>query len=152
MKITYDRCVFEASLVNESNDCAVRTVAITTKTDYREVWNLFRDLGRKNNRGTPAGITVAALNKLGYAVKLPLSGEIVPCDAVDDSWVLEFEPLGKRKSFTLKSIMDVVNPRKIYTAVTRNHIAAIVNGEMEDIYKGRRFHVVALWEIEKIER
>lgn len=152
MKITYERCEFEAHLAYEFNDCAVKTVAIVTQTDYDEVRSLFRELGRKDRQPTGADLTVSAFNRLGYRVKLPWTKIPITPETVGVYGSMEFGPVGKRKSFTFRSIVGVVNPHKRYAVMTDRHIAPIVNGEVEDWSKGRLFRVKALWEIEKLER
>ena len=149
MKIDADRCDFESALARETNDCAVRAIAIATQTDYSVVRSLLRRHGRKDGRGTEHGQTIAALRELGYMAVLPVSGrELVPTN-YDPHCAIEIRPPGGRKSITFRSVVDLLDKDAAYMILSNAHIAAAVHGKIEDWSAGRLFRVVAIWKIIK---
>lgn len=52
--------------LNETNDCAVKAVALATGKPYAEVHAVMKALGRADRKGTPNMITEATLKHFGF--------------------------------------------------------------------------------------
>lgn len=55
--------------VKETNDCAVKAVAIVTRLPYTEVHAAFAKHGRKTRQGTPTSVTQKVLEEFGFSTK-----------------------------------------------------------------------------------
>ena len=71
MSSILDRMIRASKNVNETNDCAVKAVAIVTGVDYGRAHILFSAFGRVHGKGTPFRITAQVMDELGFvAVKI----------------------------------------------------------------------------------
>lgn len=65
----FDATSIKARELHETNDCAVKAVAIVTGEPYEKVHNLMWKLGRKPRDGTSFHIIIATLRLLGWEVE-----------------------------------------------------------------------------------
>lgn len=112
----------------EHNDCAVKALAIAAEIPYDEAHALFKRHGRKNRRATPLNIILKATH------------EIRPnCDFKNIR-----KPDGRK--YTARTIGEAL-PKGNYMVLFRGHIAAMVNGCIEDWSDGRCLRVEAIFEM-----
>jgi hypothetical protein len=113
----------ERSVANgETKDCAVKAVAVVTGTDYDTVLRLFYRLGRRPGTGTSKHMLLEAIALLGY----------------------KLDPSCYRSKTVVTLEREFKNRRGRYLVWTRNHLLAVVDGEVVDWTKGRRHRVRAV--------
>lgn len=115
----------------ETNDCAVKAIAIVANADYDEVHALLKAHGRKDGKGTPWKAIWATLKALGV-------------------WVGPEQRMTRGSRLWAKTVryLPRVLPRKgRYLVYTRGHILAVVDGEVMDWTEGRRHQPKLCWEV-----
>jgi hypothetical protein len=116
----------------EENDCAVKAVAIVCNATYEEAHATLKRLGRRDGRGTPMDVIMAAVKALGchvtYNGKHDHRG--VNC--------------GRR---TINSLRLPEGGKGRWLVLTRNHILAVVDGKVMDWTEGRRHQARLAWEV-----
>lgn len=127
----------EADKRGERNDCAVKALAIAAGMPYGVAHLLFKKYGRKDRRGTRRYITKLVVNYLkehhGFT-SIPLRD---PRKAD-----------GSR--FTMKTIGQRYY-RGRYLVFVSGHVAAMIDGKIEDWTEGRRHRVTEIWSLEQVE-
>lgn len=135
----------------EKNDCAVKAVAIATKTDYATVHALFKKLGRKSRQGTYAFITLRALKELGYDVKeiyMPHDARRLAESASTSETadfvrrvISKYPKFYNAKKFTvnqLESFSEAWSHIENALVVVRGHVLAYQDGLVHDWTKGKK--------------
>ena len=109
--------------MNETNDCAVKAVAIATRISYERVHAVFKKAGRADGQGVSVSRIKVALMNLGFKAK-------------------------KLESWKGKTAKTLDLPRGgDYIALTRNHALAVKFGLVKDWTSERRHRVIEVWEI-----
>lgn len=140
----FDAMQSAANAHGETNDCAVKAVAIACNADYDVVHAMMRDMGRVQGKGTPWQVIYDTIDRLGY--------ERV---RVNERGVISKYPKGHRD--VLKNITTHHPDRfpaawadgKTYLMVTNRHILAIVNGVNHDWTRGTARRCLTLWEVRR---
>ena len=123
---TYNECEHVSNSLNERNDCTVKALAITTSIGYSRAHKIMGIMGRRKGRGLYCkGGPLDTVKRMSIAARL--AGRIV--DSPD-------YPQG----YTMSSI-GVRYPHGNYLIFTSGHVAALVNGTVQDWTKGRRHRV-----------
>ena len=102
--------------MNETNDCSIIAVAITTRRSYAEVHKVFKRLGRKPRRGVHMHTIRSAFSILGFDLE-------------------KSEYKGK----TAKTLR--VPTKDMYVALTASHILAVQFGLVKDWTAERRHRI-----------
>lgn len=118
----------KSALHGETNDCAVKAIAIVANADYDEVHALLKAHGRKDGKGTPWAAIWATLKALGV-------------------WVGPVDHTNIERAKTVRHLPAVLPKRGRFLVYTRGHILAVVNGEVMDWTKGRRHRPKLAWEV-----
>jgi len=120
----------EGTDLYESNDCAVIAVAAVLNKSYREVHTVMKANGRRNRKGTPWGISWRTLKHFGF--------KAVPVK----------KPVGcKTMTSAPRALRRAGYGKKNLLIAIRRHVAAFVDGEVQDWSQGRRHHIRSIWEI-----
>lgn len=106
--ITYKSCLPVMQVLNETNDCTVKAVAVVTDTPYKKAHALLKAAGRPNRKGTFHSKKVC--RELGFNV----------------------ERVDGHGAKTIATLDQHLNPNKRYLVEVRAHILAYVNGKIED--------------------
>lgn len=131
-KTTYIGCKIAADKLEETNDCSVKALAITTGISYKDAHKIMASVGRKTGGGASGHMVLKALSKT-------LNVEITPKDVK----ICRAE-YGKRLT---PNGFARINPKGKYYCLTRNHAIAIVDGVVEDWTRGRRHQIRCFVEI-----
>ena len=123
--IDFKEVKVRSSKMRERNDCAVKALAIAAEKPYEEVHALFKRLGRKNRRGTPLYTIVRAARE--YSPNVLYTDIRKPCG-------------GK---YTARTIGEAL-PKGKYILHYNGHVAAMVDGMVEDWTDGRCHRVIAV--------
>ena len=139
-----------ADSINETNDCGVKAVAIATNTPYKDVHAIMASLGRKRRKGTPWGVLSGALEQLGYRglsfEKAPMQKRTKTVRFGTGAGSVSF--LQEKESYyTMKTIHKALPKRGRYILHCSGHVAAFVNGKVEDWTEGRRHRVLRVMKI-----
>lgn len=114
---------------NETNDCAVKAVAVVTNEDYDEAHEVCQRFGRRPRRGTNFSYTTKpAVQNLGFEVErvhADLTGTFV------------------------RKLPERLSARKTYLVRTAGHILAVKGGQVVDWTAGRANRVKAIYEVRK---
>ena len=111
----------------ETNDCAVKAVAIIANADYDEVHALMAKHGRKVGKGTPWTAIWATLKELGV-------------------WVGPEDREAPTRCKTVRHLPAAL-PKGRWLVYTRGHILAVIDGEVMDWTEGRRHQPKIYWEV-----
>jgi hypothetical protein len=110
----------------EANDCTVKAIAIATGEGYDMAHYALECAGRKARKGTSLGRMKEALNLLGY------------------TWHrMKREDFSARTPISLEREALPGN----YIVSFNTHVAAVIDGEILDWCKGRRFRIEALYKV-----
>ncbi len=115
--------------LNEKNDCVVVAVAIAARMTYERAHGICQYQGRKIGKGIPHRDVLDHLEILGYKVE-------------------QVKNLIQKNGskYTNKTIGNKL--KKGYYIVKNNgHVAAVVNGTIEDWSNGRQFHILSAYKI-----
>ena len=119
---------------SEANDCAVCAMTIATGMDYHDIHKLYASKGRKPRAGTPQAMTskvMGSLKRQGY------------------KFVDEGMPRQKSGSlYTMKTIAKAF-PKGTYIVRVRGHMAALVDGKVEDWTDNRRHQVLKVIRVKR---
>lgn len=123
----FQKVVNESFKANESNDCAVKAIAIACNVPYKVAHRLLeKHTGRKHRRGTLTHMINPAIRHLGFEVT-------------------------QLHDVTAKTISTIARDSAVqdgfFVVYVRGHIAAIVNGQIEDWTEGRRHRVIAVYKV-----
>lgn len=128
-KITYKTCLSSSEAKNERNDCAVKAVAIATGVGYEKAHSVFAKLGRRNGRGVSWEQMVKAIKQ---------------CTGHDINYDQIFKPNGQR--YTGRTIGQAL-PSGKYILIFKGHVAALVDGVIEDWTEARCKRILGYWKI-----
>lgn len=117
----------ESSKANESNDCAVKAIAIACNVPYKVAHKALANLGRRNRRGTLNSTIHTAIKQLGFELEC-----------------ITFKV--KAKTVTTLAADRAVKDG-FFVAFVRGHIAAIVNGQIEDWTEGKRHRIRLVYKV-----
>jgi hypothetical protein len=129
--------------MGETNDCAVKAIALATNTPYTIAHKALKDAGRKNRKGSYFTEQKAAMRKLGFDYRYISTAD----------FIARYPGRGA----TLKNVtthhMDrykkVWADGKTYLIYTRSHVGAVINGVNHDWTKGRSRRVRYILEVSK---
>lgn len=110
---------------NERNDCSVKAVAIACDVPYKVAHKAFAKVGRINRKGVSLSQIDNAIKSLGF------------------KW--EAVPHSAKTMTTLDK--DVAVQSGHYIANVRGHVAAVVNGKVEDWSEGRRNRLLTVFKV-----
>lgn len=110
----------------ESNDCSVKAIAIAARVPYKTAHQVLSRLGRRPHQGVVLSTIYTALRYLGVEIERHLA------------------PRQKNGSRYTMSTIGKYCRRGYWIALTCDHAAAIVNGEVEDWTESRRHRVLAV--------
>ena len=108
--ITYKSGSATSDTYGETNDCAVRALAIPCNQPYMKAHALVSGRGRINRKGTYFSQYIGALSDLGFR------GVHVP----------------RTTAKTIRSLHKQLDPSKRYLVEVSGHLLAYVNGTIED--------------------
>lgn len=129
MKVTYKTCVDVAKARKEHNDCAVKAVAIATGIGYNQSHTVFSKLGRRNGRGVDWMMLVKAIEH---------------CTGNKGKFTSILKPNGT--FYTGKTIGQAL-PNGKYILMFRGHVAAMVDGKIEDWTENTKKCVLYFWKV-----
>ncbi len=114
---------------NETNDCAVKAVAVVTNENYDEAHDACQRFGRRPRRGTNFSFTTKpAVKNLGFEVERvhpELTGTFV------------------------RKLPERLSARKSYLVRVAGHILAVKGGQVIDWTAGRNHRVKAIYVVSK---
>ena len=118
---TYTAISEVSSKYGENNDCVVKALSLVSGYSYEKVHNFLRLKGRKFGKGTLQDIWIPAMKAMG----------------IQDNF----------SRFSGKTTMNlrVPNKKTNYLILTSGHIAAMINGKVQDWSDGRRTRVLEVW-------
>ena len=127
--MNYGKLQRDISRFRDSKSCALVAVCALTKKPYEEVYDDFRDHGRKRGKPTPTWMTRQILAQYGYTllpmIRIPKS--VNQCET-------KLAKSGK------------------YLIQVRDHILACVNGRVEDWTRGRKHRPIKIYRVVKKRR
>ena len=138
MSFTFSEVCDASFQHGESNECAVKAIAIATDVEYNTVHSLLRKRGRTSRKGTFEYQWMAVL-KTDIAVEVS--------DVTD--WA---KRLGAKTVRTAERVLSRRDPKGIYLVRVRRHIAAFRDGELHDWSQGRQHRVVQIFRITPTDR
>lgn len=144
----FSALISESNAHNEKDDCSVKAVALITGRPYAEVHAVFAACGRKTRRGTPLTVSLDALEELGVKVRIWTFNEM---RAMMDSYP-GADTTNPNRSITTHHWRRfprswAPHRHKKFILVTRNHMLAVVDGEVKDWSINRSLHVIQIWEV-----
>ena len=113
----------QSEMMSEYNDCAVK--AIACDVPYRVAHKALANEGRSKRKGSSMFWILSAVKKLGYKM------EAVETDAKTITTLPRDKALGKGH----------------YIAYVSRHVAAMVNGHVEDWSEGRRNRIITVYKV-----
>jgi hypothetical protein len=128
---TYRECQHISKSMNESKDCTVKGLAIATGIPYERAQEIMRYMGRRPNKGLKGGPNRRIIATMQTACKL--AGRIVDSPQFPER--LTMNTVGERYS------------KGTYMVFTSGHVAALVNGQVQDWSEGRRNRVKFLFKV-----
>lgn len=105
----------------EKNDCVVKALSLVSGYSYEKVHNYLRKKGRKFGNGTLKQIWIPAMRDMG----------------IKDN----------QSRFNGKTTMNlrVPNRKSNYLILSSRHVAAMIEGKVQDWSDGRRTRVLEVW-------
>lgn len=128
----YSQVLIERGQFRETNDCAVKALALATGESYEMAHYALECVGRLPRRGTSMQRIRAAAESLGY------TWETVDHDNYSARTPVTLEREWQKRGIRGGFIVEFVG-----------HVAAIVDGEVLDWTQGRRHRI---WDIHKVTR
>ena len=115
--------------LNETNDCAVKAVALVTGASYIEAHAALKSIGRKNRQGTFFDDTKTALKMLGKQ---------------------HFNATNQFKSRTVRTLeRELAKYKGTFLIRVRRHVLACVDGKIIDWTAGRQFRVKEVYVVKE---
>jgi len=130
--INISSCNLSSEALQETNDCAVKALAITLQIPYGLAHAHLRIVGRKNRGGVNGEMILKALTRA--------SGEVYSTNSVRTTRGVFGRHVTPR---TFAQLM----PKGHYFCITRNHAIAVVDGVVEDWTAQRNHKVKAFIEV-----
>lgn len=123
LRTTVQTCNQGATMLNETNDCTVRAIAVATQLPYATVHAELKRRGRKDRRGAHAGIYLGALRHFGF-----------------DNHPRTFIPC------TPRTIAEQF-PKGTFLILVHRHILCMVDGVIHDWAKGRKHRITDVQQV-----
>jgi len=124
-RLNYESTSAASAEYGETNDCAVRAVAIVTGLDYGVVWHAFRAAGRVRGGATLNCVIRSVVANLGYDM-----------DAMDV------------QTRSVRSIpADPALAIGRYLVFVSGHVMAVIDGQARDWMAGSRKHIRVVYRI-----
>jgi hypothetical protein len=124
--MTYDQLKNDAEAIGESNDCAVRTVAVITGKPYKDVHSKFRCWGRKKGRSTPRYMTKCVIDDFGFKLE---------------------DVTNKFGSKTVRTLERELPCKGVFLIAVRGHILGARDGQIFDWTQGRLHRIQAVYKV-----
>lgn len=136
--------------MKETNDCAVKAVALLTGADYEHVHKIMASFGRISHKGTSTLIIDRTLYALGFEVTHHYSGSKCYRDIIasypgahkDLSYITLHHP---------KRFSKVWREAENCLLYVNAHVSALVDGKLEDWAVGRAKRVYMICTIKKVK-
>jgi len=123
--MNFDKAHNLSQQANEYNDCTVKAIAITCDVPYKVAHKALANEGRRNRCGSYRHQQVNAIKALGY----------------------DLEPVEVTAKTMTKIKSDAAVSAGYFLAYVRGHVAAVVNGKVEDWTDGRRHRIQKVYKI-----
>lgn len=121
---TFNDCLTESKALGERNDCTVKAIAIAGDLSYHQTHEMLSRKGRRRGHGCVTVQWEAAMRDLGL------------------EWTETSRPRKPNgQGYTMKTIARAF-PRGRHIVRVRGHVAALVDGKVEDWTEGRQHRVV----------
>ena len=111
--------------LNEYNDCAVKAISIACDVPYKVAHQALSKAGRRNRCGAHGSELKAAIKSLGF------KQEVIKVDA----------------KTVAKIASDPAVQSGYFLAYVNCHVAAVVNGKVEDWTEGRRHRLKIVFKV-----
>jgi hypothetical protein len=142
LAVTRDHCYRAAMELRETNDCAVRTVAVAAQIDYKRAHAMFAAVGRKPRKATMLTMTRAVFEALG-------------CQLVEEQFAERKRTMGQGRWYPVglglrsRSVKTLPKelPRGTYVVLVRRHILCIVDGVVHDWSEGKALRALTVWRV-----
>lgn len=131
-----------SKLQNESNDCAVKAVALATGTSYTYCHAILKALGRKDRAGCSNVSIVEATRVAGC----------VPIEVDPRHFTGRYNSRRPQQNVTTyhpDRFHDVWADGYNYLIFSKNHVSAVVNGKLEDWAAGKSYRSILIVAIVK---
>lgn len=122
VKVNNTQAIFskDKKMMGERNDCAVRATAVLLNQTYNETHEQYRKVGRKNLKGVRT-----------YMIEDVLSSKLIGFNNKTVCEYLEAADWNRRSTPTIKTVLkDKKFQSGSHMMITRNHVFAVVNGEI----------------------
>lgn len=113
----------------ERNDCSVKAVSIAARVPYNVAHDALAFFGRQNGRGVYMATALEAVKKLGCTFETDKQ----PRQSNGSRWTAKTIGLGY--------------PRGYFIVEFRGHVAAMINGVVQDWTDGRRHQVICVYRV-----
>ena len=123
--MNFDKAMKFSRDANEHNDCTVKAISIACDVPYKVAHKALANQGRRKRCGSYWHQQSKAIKSLGYKV-----------EAVQHT----AKTINQVKS-------DEVVQQGYFLAYVRGHVAAVVNGKVEDWTDGRRHQVKVIYKV-----
>jgi hypothetical protein len=145
----FDAMHNESRSVLETNDCAVKAVAMSCDVDYMTAHRMLASFGRKNRKGTYRHMTKRAVEALGFNIRVWGRNE--------HRQVIDSYPTAHRilKSITthhprrFAQVWAQPHLNKTYLFFCSRHVAVVKGGQLHDWTVNSAKPVIEIWEISK---
>jgi len=125
----YKKAMVAHSKAGEHNDCSVIATSIACRVPYNAAHSAMKMAGRRSGRSAKITQMITAMRYLGCELELVSQPK---------------QPNGS--SYTMTTIGKLCK-RGYWVAYVNGHVAAVVNGQVEDWSAGTRRKVQAVWKV-----
>ena len=132
----YAQVRIDAESYRENNDCTVVATALVCNAKYEDAHAALKKYGRVKGKGAGPHIYLKACSDLGVKTRW-----------LEWSEICELARRNGARYLTSNSVVRALPPKGKYLIRTHSHLAAVVDGVMEDWTEGRRFRVKQMWEV-----
>lgn len=119
----------------DRNDCGVVAVALTTDTPYPLAHSLLKSQGRKDGKGCYPSQLMRVFANLGFRIRVRRNEEVLKKDGYRCTGRTAVKSLDYLKS-------------GVHMIVYNTHVAACINGEIEDWTNSSLKKVEEVWTLE----
>jgi hypothetical protein len=126
---TYKTCLKISNSKNEDNDCGVTAIAIATGIGYNKAHKVLSSVGRKPRRGISFKMLQDAIETV--------TGKMPTLEII-------LKPNG---SYYTGVTIGKALPKGKYVLLFRGHVAALVDGVIEDWTAGRRKRILGYFKV-----
>jgi len=131
----------EAMTFNETNDCAVKAVALACDVPYAVAHAELKRQGRKERKGTYIFQTLKAISVLGK------TATIVPLRFFVDQYPGNHKNLKGVTSHHPRRFPNAWDKNKTYLLRSRGHILTVKGGQALDWSVNKALRICDIWEI-----